>query len=306
MSFSSTLVVGGIGDPKVYLLSETNLVANGDFEVDATGWTDSNVSSARTADSTAPKGNYVLVVQDASASLGYTEDALGTQSGNLVVTGWIKSDESSDHNVQVSIVGSSTYNYVIKAYADKWTKFTCTTDNMNLTSGATTLRLYTSDTDTDQYTVRYDDVRVYATDTNAENEVITMTDAKDAIHPNLVKQYFTKVLDGQQTLIDGSIKEYVKGWRYNCELRYDYIPASLEQYFLEISEHPFVLFVPHADDLDSTANENSYVWSEYVRWNKDFDHEYFYGRYSGHQGIVPFTGIDLIQTKPRVIFSGTL
>lgn len=301
MAFPSTNVVGGVEAPKIYNLIEENYVTNGDFEVDTVGWTTGGTGTiARTADSNAPSGAYVLEIADTDAGGDFLAIfSLTPPNGKYVLTCWAKTEEAAKHNVELEITHSGGQDIIVaEVFPNRYTKLTVTTELSRTT--ITNIRIKTSDVGTDTNTIRVDDVRLYQIDETGDNDIIALK------QPNLLTQNYEKILDANYELIGGNTKEFIKGWRYNAELRYDFLEASEQQEMLEISEMPFMLFVPHSDDLEIESDRCSYVWSEYVRWNSGFDFNYFFGRYIAHEITIPFTGIDIMTIKPRVIFSGTL
>lgn len=104
MAIGSGQVLGGTAQPRFALIGE-QLIDNGDFNVNTTGWSLSGAGTiTRTADVYAPWGDYSLEVYDNSAGFAYAKvDAEMTTGVQYIGSAWFRRHASNSDNAYIEI-----------------------------------------------------------------------------------------------------------------------------------------------------------------------------------------------------------
>lgn len=269
------LVVGGSdGHPAIIKLIEENLINNGDFEEILSGWDGTN--SRVDAGANAQKGNYVLSVD--GGNYAHTYISRGTLS-KVLFTGFLKirNKVSSKYvNLRVYTTNATsrvTYpaSYYVRLQFDsndatqdgQWMPFYIMAD---MSSWVGTYIHIDFEIDSGLTGMYIDDLRLYEVD-----EVVSME------CPNVLNLTWRRLTDASYEMLDGSMKDYLKGWRAVYTLGYEYCSRAQLIEDIGISESTFNFFVPQDDNLQG----------DYVRMINDFDSSYFHDRFLGHtQSII--------------------
>jgi len=271
-------VIGGVLPPRFVLCDSENHITNGEFEVNGDDWDGGGVSQY--ADPLTPFGDFVgrldptdTMYQTISPSLG----ALGGMSFALTLFAR----------------GSGVESFTISA-----------------TSPAESHTVYLRDLDSSEYRPRAGVVTFSAGQTDTEFTVSCTATA--ALHVDRIRchrvmrditglplpsvdQYdFERQLQARTIRADLTITDYVLGWRFTAELKYDLLTAMQEIRRTQISEAGIIIFWPHTD-----ANfVMSCLWDD-----TKYRRRYFHNRYLGHVGTIALIGADLLSAKPIEVIS---
>lgn len=287
-------VVGGISTPRIYKLTDNNLVTNGDIE-DAlsTEWQGAGYSRVLASDNSfvAPRGDYVLKVDDddgsswerAFQSVNYGS-ALGDKSFLLMLKGRA---DSSDHSVDIKF-GSATTSGGSINNSSKLTVPLKTNYNriihMTKTFSSETdefIRLELGgciETAASTGVAFFDDIRVYEIESTYNFE-----------QPHRWGQEWLEEVINDFNLIGGKNRKILNGWRYTLNMEYDYVSASDQEEVIAVTENGLNFVVPHIDNL----------FGSLMRWNGDFKNMYFFDRYLGHAVVIALKAVELENDKPR-------
>ena len=281
--WSGEVVGGASGDPAILKLIEQNLLINGDFEdEDITNWTGDG--TRYDAGSYAMKGNYVLAIANNKQAI--TQIVYGSAT-KILLTGFMKiltkasgktayvkfydSTPTTPKSIQVTI---NTNDAAINI--NNWVPFYVMAD-LSTWTGNVYIKISVGG-GAGGNGIQVDDLRVYAV-----NEVITMNE------PNVLKLTWQRYTDANYELLDGTNKDYLRGWRSTYSLGYEYCSKDQLINDIGISENMFNFFIPHSDNLNG----------DYVRMLNDFDSSYFHDRYIGHTQELQLTGIFLRKFKNK-------
>ena len=296
-------VIGGISTPRIYKLEDTNQITNGDFEDalsaewDGTGYS-RVLASAQSPAFVAPRGDYVLKVDDDDASSwekAYQCPDYGAALGDksFLLIGKIRAS-GSNHDVDIKL-GSATTDGGSINNATKLT-IPAKTDYSRIFH-----LIVTFSSETDQYlkvelggcidTVAntgiafYDDIRIY------EIKDTYNLEQPKSVSGTAWDQSWREEKITDFNLIDGKNRKVLNGWRYYLNMVYGYHTATEQQSIIEVTENGLNFVIPHIDNL----------FGQLMRWNGDYKNEYFFGRYLGHAMVVALKAIELENEKPREI-----
>jgi hypothetical protein len=303
MSFSGN-VLGGVGYPRFYLLSE-DMVSNGSMEDDDNsdnlpdGWTAGGAGSInRVADTSTIFGDYVMNLIDASVGAnGWAQSSvMDLPSGEdingheLLVSMWVKliTGTPNPGGLIVYVYNSSNIlvgnEEVVAIIGTTWQQLWIPVRPLVSLTGDTDLYITILPTrggvsELANYYV--DNVQVF--------EVNDTVDISVEPQEYQAQGWDKQLQTGRQTLIDGSLKEYVHGWRYRCEIGYDLLTAADEVLRQSIADHDGLIgFMPHIDT----------AWGQICLWNGALDRTYWLNRFLGHTSAIPLIGAELMNEKP--------
>jgi len=266
-------VVGGVAEPRFVLCDgSAQLIANGDLEVNADGWT---YSGTRVADPLTPFGDYVYQI-DGDLTVTYTIPVAGsladrtfalsvfvrgTESSEIIHCG--VNDPAEDHPYTMTEISNTEYKQYV--YVFTWASYQ--------TASSFKVQFYTAGT------LQIDRVRCW----EVTNDITTMPLASEDSYE------FLELRQARTTKADQTITDYVLGYRFTAGLKYDFLTAQQEVYRTQISEADLVLFRPHTD--------THFVAT--CRWDESrYRRRYFHNRYLGHVGAIELIGLDLLPGKP--------
>jgi hypothetical protein len=301
MSFSGN-VLGGVGVPRYYLLSE-DLITNGSMEDDdnADSIPDSwaaggGATVAQVNDTTTVFGDYVLSVEDNNigAIEWVTQTGLTMPSGDingksLLAAIWVKEISGTPGgNIHVYIkdnggalagTASPASSYTTSSWSLIWIPI----NNLFSLAGSSNFS-----------------IEIFPTNTTASNlgkqyydniQVFEIEDTIELAEPTEYRgQGWDKELQtGRQRLIDGSYKEYIDGWRFRCECVWEYMDTTDEADRQLIADHDGLIgFMPH----------NDVEWGQVCLWDGHLNREYFFNRFVGHTSAIPLVGTEIMGSKP--------
>jgi len=286
MSLNWGTVLGGTGRPR-YLLCGDELVDNRGFESNVYGWSGSPLATAieREQDSVTFYGDYSLKVADVGAQVSrsrarYTvalTAALASRSfalsfrvkgltGSCQCSAQVKSLDY-EPTVQTKIL-STDYEHFFGVFNFVNSVETSFYIDIHAVAGGS----YPN-------TVNVDDVSC--------REVLYDLYEEFPYHPNRIYPDWTPGVLSSGRLVDGSLKEYMRGWDPRFVVEYDYLDNVTERYRILISEADFVWFQPHYD----------YEFYVATKWSRDWQQRYFGDVYAGHVGRIAFQSIFLIESK---------
>jgi len=109
--------------------------------------------------------------------------------------------------------------------------------------------------------------------------------------PTMYNLTWDRVLQADHRRIDGSEDVHVAGYRAEMATTWAYLDAAEESERAEISEADMVVMYLHGDG----------DWQHLMRWDGDYERNYFGGVMVGHPGQLAFTSVDLF---PRPTVAG--
>lgn len=293
----SELTVGGAyGEPLLFRLYETELVANGAFDDILSGWDGSGDREDFGGD--AMRGNYVLAMENVAYMHTYfdrTSVDTGNEMDDVLVTGFIKATQGvTNGTVKVRLYcdnGTSRVagpaNYVdLEILVDddamvagvdgltQWVRFYVMADLNGFTGSYVHLEISCADYGNINYYL--DDLRVNEVQETIELEC-----------PQTLTLNWQRKTDANYEMADGTNKDYVRGWRPVYGLGYEYCSRAELINHIGISETEYNFFAPHKDSING----------DYVRMITDFSSNYFKNRFIGHETSLPLMGIYLRKHK---------
>ena len=288
-------VVGGIGDPRLYRLDPDNLLSNGSFE-EAIGaeWFGAGYSRVLASANafTAPRGDYVLKVEDdsgaawerAARSVDY-----GSALGNKSFLVYVVVRGATDHDIDIKLGSSTTSGGSINAASTLTVPVFsdyCRIIHLIKTFSSATDQFVrvelggSGSTVSETGTAYFDDLRIY--------EIL---ETYNLDQPNEWKHNWEQIKAAEYELADRTEKKIVQGWRYSLGLTYTAATAEDVQNFIELTESGKVFVVPHIDNL----------FGSFMVWDGSFEPQYFMGKYLGHTITLPLTSTEIVREKPREI-----
>lgn len=286
MSFEWYTVLGGVGRPR-FLICGDELVDNNSFEANINGWagSPSYVNITRVEDDVTFWGDYSCQIEDMGAQVSRskaryaieTSVALGGRS--FAVSFYARAavaatcsmdliclDESL--SAQEFVVGTPYSHYlgIFSFVAAAETSFDLNIFAVAGGSYANTLFI-------DKISCR---------------EVTKDVYTQFPYLPNESSPEYEDTLLSSARLVDGSLKEYSQGWEARISVQYEYLDRTAEYYRMLLSEASFVWMQLHDD----------YAYWLAVKWDKNFEQEYFGGVMAGHVGKLRFKSIYLLERKP--------
>ncbi len=278
------LVVGGTGPCVFYIANTEVFITNWNFEVNLTGWVSIPPGKiARVEDSLTFWGEYSMEV-DASGGHGVyaktvvdTASALGGRA--FILEFAVRPDEDRDTEIIVRDgAGTQSWNEVYTVVSGEFTHyfyyFVFSSSN---TETEIEIRLYGSDVLGPLGKTYYDNVNLYE-----------VTEKIDLRVPEISVSTFEKELEANFELLSGRTQEYIRGWRFQASMAYEYLTKEEEEKRTRISDSDLMVFQPHDD------NEFMVV----SRWNGDFARTYFGDIYAGHTGSINLIGAHLLNKAP--------
>ena len=287
-AWSDDHVGGATNDPRILLLSEENLMTNGDFESALSGWANSVGAAPTRADlgGLAARGNYVMNLKANSVTHWY-KAFTGTK---VLLTGFVKfvsTDASGSFDVDLYVTADVNY---VASPASKYVSLTFDSQDAIVTTTGIFMPFYVElecaagsyvhinfgcDASTEVY---IDDLRLHEVTEN-----ITMGE------PHRMSVTYQRLVDSEYEMYDKSDKVYLRGWRPVFNVGYDYLAAADLVKNIKASESTFNFFIAHSDNL----------FGAYVRMIDDFNQEPFHGRFFAHQQDISLRSIFLYKNKPR-------
>jgi len=286
MSLNWSTVLGGSGRPR-FLICGSELIANQSFEANTNGWAGSPSASkiSRVLDSDTFWGDYSCKIVDAGAQVSRSRARYAIQESSALagrsyaLSFYVKGAAAATCSVLISAVDESlaAQTKVITAdYKHFFGVFAFTTSTLqafNVDIFAVAGGSYANDTYIDKVSCR---------------SITTDLYSEFPYNPNKNEPIYDEDIMSSARLVDGTLKEYVKGWAPNFVLEYDYLDAQTEYYRLLLSEAAFVWLQPHYD----------YEYWVAVKWDRRFEQKYFGDVYAGHVGKMIFKPIFLLESKP--------
>lgn len=301
-NWTNDVVGGSAGEPILVKLYETELISNGSFEDTLIGWTG---GVKKDFGENAISGNYVLAMENVSYAHNYfdrTSVDNGNEMDTILFTGFIKATAAGvGETVKVKIYCSNSSarvsspvsfvlltikldNSCIIADLDglsQWIKFYICTDLNGMAGSIVHFEIYS----TNYATVNYylDDLKVYEIKEIVELEC-----------PNSLRLKWERKTDANYEMIDGTDKDYVRGWRTIYTLNYEYCSRAQMIKSIGITESDYNFFIPQKDNLNG----------DFVRMVEDFSGNYFKDKFLGHTNELILRGIYLRKFK-NIEYGGT-
>ena len=277
-------VLGGVEHPQIYFIGE-NLFTNPGFETDTTGWTFSNLTGTKTSDSTTYYGNYSLKVDTIIGYPNYFWQNYPAVSQKIYIfTFFAKNNRNLREYVNVLIYSGTDYTEYYREIGPEWEQFSIVhTVSYKTAVEAKPFRIYVDPvTDYDpNMSISFDNFGCYL-----------VSEHYELGEPQIYSQNFQKIKYAENELISGSLREYVKGWRYKAKLFYELETALQEKIRTKISNGSNMIFFPHKDSQ----------FCQKVIWDDDkYERTYFKNKYLGYSDEITLKGTELIQKQPTDI-----
>ena len=303
MSWSGN-VLGGVAAPRFYLLSD-DLVTNGSMEDDddadsiPDSWTaQGGATLLQVNDTSTMFGDYVLSIDDADPSgwdyakqtgMSIPSAVGGDINGkDILVVFWVKQISGTNPEMFVNIYDSNnnlagTTDVFTTLKTDRYLQFWAYISNLVTAAGDDEFGIGifpTGLTVGDLGKIYVDNVQVFE-----------VTQLIDLPLPNEWRgQGWTKELQARQRLIDGTMKEYIDGWRFRANMNWEYMSTSDEILRQNLADHAGLIgFQPH----------NDVEWGQVCTWDGDLERSYFFNRFLGHSSNIPLLGCELMDRKPE-------
>lgn len=286
MSLNWVTVLGGSGRPR-FLICGSELIANQSFEANINGWAGSPSADkiARISDSDTFWGDYSCQISDVGAQASRSKARYTIQESSVLagrsfaLSFYVKGSVAATCSAQISALDESLtiqtkaittdYKHFLGVFAFSTSELQAFNIDIFAVAGGS----YSNDIYIDKVSCR-----------NIVNDLY----AEFPYHPNKNVPVYDQSIISSARLVDGTLKEYTKGWEPNFILEYDYLDAQVEYYRLLLSEGAFIWFQPHYD----------YEYWVAVKWDRNFEQRYFGGIYAGHVGKIAFKSIFLLESKP--------
>lgn len=278
----TNLVFDGTGPPR-FLICGDDYVSNGDFEeLDALDeWTfdTSNLNVQTLQSSNTNYGLYVLAVAgmspesvgDVQCTVDFEEDI---QDEQIVVSFCLWSAEGATVRVQLTANSDTVIDEVFEA-PDQQKLFVAVSSSVPSSTQTATIKF----TFVGDSLVELDRVQAR----------ILQYDIVLPVHQEGINFTYEKEVSARYTLLDGSEKEYVLGWRFRGSIEYVRLSPTEEVHRSRIAEASYIFFFPH--------NDNDFVVP--VKWDKEFERRYPQNVQVGYQAVVPLVGIELLTHIPK-------
>jgi len=273
-------VFDGTGPPEFWICGD-DVISNGSFEESLEGWDidTANLTAQKLESYNTNYGLYVLAVAGMSPeSFGYVscetsfdEDLQGQQ---VVVSFSLWSANGATVRVQVCSETETVVDEVVtapsqqKLYALSGTCFAESTNTVTVKFGIAGDEI-----------VEIDRVQLRKLE-----QVVTMPLPQESIESTYEKEVMASY-----TMLDGSTKEYVLGWRFVGRIEYIRISAEQEQARAALAEAEYMFYFPH--------NDNDFVVP--VVWDKEYARRYPRNVQIGYEAIIPLRGIELLTHIPK-------
>jgi len=279
-------VLGGTGRPR-FIICGTELVENGSFEANTYGWVGSPSTDkiSREEDSATYWGDYSCQISDDGAQVSRSKARYALEASSALanksfaVSMYVKSDVASTCSVQLSSLDetlaiqekaiTTTYGHFFGVFSFSTSIKTA----FNLDVFAAAGGSYSNIINIDKASCR---------------EVSNNLYAEFPYSPNTDEPEYAEDLLSSGRLVDGSLKEYRRGWAPRFLFRYDYLDQTTEYYRRLLSEADFIWLQPHYD----------YEYYVAVKWDGKWSQQYFGGVHAGHVGEMAFKSIYLLESKP--------
>jgi hypothetical protein len=122
-------------------------------------------------------------------------------------------------------------------------------------------------------TMYIDNINLYELSRDIEFDVATK-----------LSQEWLRVIGSEYELSNGSLKEYVDGFRFKCSIFWDHLTADFESKRSKVMSALLLFFIPHID----------YNWGILVKPDGSIKREYFHDKYVCHVGGIDMLGIELL------------
>jgi len=281
------LVVGGTGPCVFYLASTEVFITNWNFEVNLTDWTGKPAAGniARIEDVLTFWGEYSMKVDASSDLNAYALTTVETSAElwgrSFILEFAIRTDVDRDIKILIKDVDDyQTFNQTFTAESGKFTHYFYYFVFLPLGSpviGPTEIEVRLYGTDTMLGLSYFDNVNLYE-----------VTEKINLRVPEVFESVFGKELEARFELLSGRTQEYLRGWRFQASMAYEYLTKVEEEKRTRISDSDLMVFQPHDD------NEFMVV----SRWNGDFARTYFGDIYVGHTGSINLIGAHLLNKSP--------
>jgi len=297
-AWKDEVVGGSYGEPVLLKLYETELISNGSFDDTLVGWDGSGDRSDFGEE--AMVGNYVLAMESSVAYMHTYFDRTSTDNGNemdlILVSGFVKvtvattTDKTiklrvyTDNGTARDATPSNYVDLVIKLDDDalvydsddtsQWIRFYFVADMTGFTGTNVHFEIYSGYSSTVDYYL--DDLKVYEVKEVVELEC-----------PNSLRLKWERKTDANYEMVDGTDKDYVRGWRPIYSLNYEYCSRAQMIKSIGITESDFNFFIPHKDNING----------DFVRIIDDFSGNYFHDKFLGHTNDLVLRGIYLRKFK---------
>jgi len=287
MSLNWETVLGGSGRPR-YLICDDELVSNRSFEANMYGWGSSPLSGSvsRELDTATFYGDYSLKIEDVGAQVSRSRARFTISLASVLQS---RSFALSFHvrgAVASCLCGAQLkcldYEPAIQTKA--------LTTNCKHFFGI--FEFGTSE-ETSMYLDIYAVVgSCYANTINVDNvscrEILYDLYDEFPYNPNNMQPDWSPEILSSGRLVDGSLREYERGWDPRFMIEYDYLDATAEYYRRLLSEAKFIWLQPHYD----------YSLYVAVKWDRAWSQRYFGNVYAGHIGRMVFKSLFLLESKP--------
>ena len=285
MSLNWGTVLGGTGRPR-FLICGSELVANQSFEANTNGWVGSPSSDniERILDADTFWGDYSCKITDvgAQASRSKVRSTITNTKlagRNFALSFYVRGAAAASCSAQITALDESPA-VIQKAASTSYAHYFGV-----FSFEASTLSSF----DIDIFAVAGGSFSnsVYV-DKVSCREILNDFYEEFPYAPNRNEPVYDQNIMSSGRLVDGTLREYTKGWAPTFTLAYDYMDAQLEYYRLLLSEATFIWFQPHYD----------YEYWVAVKWDQKFEQRYFGNIYAGHVGKISLKPIFLLESKP--------
>ena len=288
--WNANKVIGGIQNPR-FLIVGPELSPNVSFEEGLTGVSSPTSAATQLFDATTPFLDYVLKVEDDSATLferaDITVDAGETVANKrFIVFGYARNHNSGQHAFRTMFKDTSNGKDLVAN--EEWRRIIV---HEHIFDGDTNGNSFTYqifpawDLTTNTGAVRVDEFRVRKV--LAEYELPLPERGSQT-------QVFRIVKQAEHELINKAIKTYKAGFRYYYEASYDRLTPGQELIRAQLAmTDNEILFFPHKDSWDCYL----------VKWADDLERKWAFGTAAhGHAGDVQLISQEILHIIPTEIF----
>jgi len=284
MSLNWTTVLGGSGRPR-YLICGAELVDNRGFESNIYGWIGvPSASVSRVEDSETYYGDYSLKLIDTGTQGTYARYAISYGSsllGKSFALSFYARSATGSCNISARLsAADEDLDLQTKVVSGTQVHFLGIFNFTTSTQEAFDIKIYATDGSSYANTIYIDNVSCREVTYDLYDEF--------PYHPNTMQPTWELSEMSSDRLIDGSLKEYDRGWELSLSIQYDYLDATTEYYRRLLSEASFVWVQPHYD----------YAFWIAMKWDRIWEQRYFGNVYAGHVGPMIFRSIYLLENKP--------
>jgi len=279
-------VLGGTGRPQ-FLLCGDELVQNRSFESNIYGWSNSPADVlTRGTDTTTFFGDYVATISDVGAQVSRSRGIYSCTVGSslsgmtFALSFYAKATVGHTCTARIRAVDEILTSVDKVLPAGEWThyleQFTFSTSNR----GTFSIDIFAVAGGSYSGSILLDQVSCRQVNYDLYDEF--------PYCPNIDEPDWDINILSSGRLIDGSLKEFSRGWEPKIRYTYDYFDQTQEYYRQIMSESDFIWLKPHYD----------YEYWVAVKWSGQYRQRYFGNVHAGHVGTMEFVAMFLLENKP--------